>query len=126
MRAVLDKDTKPEMKVRRLTHAMGFRYRLHVKDLPGKPDIVFPGRKKVIFVHGCFWHQHSCPRGDRIPKTRRDYWEKKLGNNKRRDRRHRDALRRQGWKSLVVWECQLKDLDKLARRIKKFLEESED
>ncbi|MDP6443228.1 MAG: DNA mismatch endonuclease Vsr, partial [Pirellulaceae bacterium] len=86
MRAVSSKDTGPEWAVRRLAHSLGYRYRLHVEDLPGKPDLVFPSRDKVIFVHGCFWHQHRCKRGNRIPKTRTDYWVAKLQRNKQRDR----------------------------------------
>ena len=123
MRAVASKDTAPEMQVRRAVHAMGFRYRLHVADLPGKPDLVFPRLRKVIFVHGCFWHQHRCKRGRRKPKSRQDYWDAKLARNVARDRSHRRKLRRAGWRVLVVWECQLKrDAAATADRIRKFLE----
>lgn len=121
MRAVKGKDTTPELVVRRLTHALGYRYRLHGADLPGKPDLVFPGRRKVIFVHGCFWHWHNCRRGRRMPMSRTEYWSQKLGRNQRRDRRHRLALRRAGWQVLVIWECQLKDANKLSRKIQEFL-----
>jgi DNA mismatch endonuclease (patch repair protein) len=121
MRAVRGKDTAPELIVRRLTHALGYRYRLHAAELPGKPDLVFPGRKKVIFVHGCFWHWHNCKRGRRLPKAHSEYWSKKLLRNQARDRRHRRALRRAGWDVLVIWECQMKNLEKLSERIQDFL-----
>jgi DNA mismatch endonuclease (patch repair protein) len=122
MRAVLAKDTTPEIVVRRLLHALGYRYRLHCARLPGKPDLVFAGRGKVIFVHGCFWHQHRCARGNRLPKTHRSYWTKKLERNRRRDRSRRAALRRAGWRVLIVWECQTKDTQNLAARLCKFLD----
>ena len=107
MRAVKGKDTGPEMAVRRLVHGMGYRYRLHRTDLPGKPDLVFGPRRKVIFVHGCFWHGHACQRGDRIPKTNRDYWMKKVARNRERDQGHIAALRAARWQALVVWECEV-------------------
>jgi DNA mismatch endonuclease (patch repair protein) len=106
MRAVKSGDTAPERAVRRLAHRLGYRYRLHRSDLPGKPDLVFPSRRKVVLVHGCFWHQHTCRRGNRRPATNRTYWDQKLDRNKRRDRRVRSQLRRGGWDVLVVWECQ--------------------
>jgi DNA mismatch endonuclease (patch repair protein) len=121
MRAVRGKDTTPELLVRRLTHALGYRFRLHAADLPGKPDLAFPARKKVIFVHGCFWHWHNCKRGRRMPKAHSDYWTAKLLRNQSRDRRHRRALRRQGWDVLVIWECQTKDAARLTARIAAFL-----
>lgn len=121
MRAVKGKDTTPEMVVRRLTHRLGFRYRLHDDALPGKPDLVFPARKKVIFVHGCFWHWHTCKRGRRMPKSRTEYWTQKLGRNVERDRRHRRALRRAGWDVLVIWECQTRNPAKLQSKIQEFL-----
>src|SRR5438046_816449 len=105
MGAVKSKDTTPELIVRRLVHAMGYRYRLHVASLPGNPDLVFPRMRKVIFVSGCFWHRHGCGRC-RIPATRRGYWVKKLERNAERDERVQRALRRQGWRVLVIWECQ--------------------
>ena len=120
MRAVKSKDTKPEWTVRRLLHAAGYRYRLHVKELPGKPDLVFPSRRKVIFVHGCFWHGHHCTRGDRAPKTNAIYWATKIKRNKDRDRRHVAMLRRQGWKVLVVWECEIKE-PAITTRLRHFL-----
>lgn len=125
MALIHGRDTKPEMKVRRLVHGMGFRYRLHRRDLPGVPDLVFPSRRKVIFVHGCFWHQHARCTQYRQPKTKLDFWEPKLRENKLRDARHRKALTRLGWESLVVWECQLKRLDRLAARLQRFLEGSQ-
>ncbi len=123
MRQVHSKDTRPEMRVRRLTHRMGYRYRLHRKDLPGKPDLVFPGRKKVIFVHGCFWHGHDCPAGRKIPKTNQEYWLKKLSRNKERDGQNIARLREQGWDVLVIWECETKDEASLSRRISQFLDD---
>lgn len=93
MRAVKGRDTGPELAVRRMLHARGYRYRLHRKDLPGKPDMTFPSRRKVVFVHGCFWHGHSCPRGARMPKTNADYWRAKIGRNRERDEAQRAALR---------------------------------
>jgi len=120
MRAVKAKDTKPEWIVRRLLHAAGFRYRLHAKDLPGKPDIVFPSRRKVIFVHGCFWHGHDCARGARMPKTNADYWSAKIARNVERDARHLEALRVDGWRTLVVWECEIRKPTLLAR-LKRFV-----
>lgn len=121
MSRIRGKDTAPEMVVRRLAHALGFRYRLHGKTLPGKPDLVFAGRRKVIFVHGCFWHRHTCRMGRREPKTRQDYWTPKRARNAARDQRSRRALRRMGWSVLVVWECQTRDTRKLAARLREFL-----
>ena len=121
MRAVKSCDTKPEMKVRRLIHSLGFRYRLHRSDLPGKPDLVFSSRKKIIFVHGCFWHGHDCKRGARIPEANRDYWLRKISHNVERDAKHRIDLERMGWRNFVIWECETKDLQALAKRIQDFL-----
>lgn len=122
MARIRSKDTRPEMVVRRLVFSLGYRYRLHRKDLPGKPDLVFSGRGKVIFVHGCFWHQHAgCP-GGRLPKSRRAFWRRKFAGNVARDAEHRRALRRLGWRVLIVWECQTKKLPALARRLSRFLE----
>lgn len=121
MRAVKGRDTGPEMAVRRLAHAMGYRYRLHRKDLPGKPDMAFPSRRKVIFVHGCFWHQHDCPRGSRSPKSHQEYWLPKLARNQKRDAEHERQLRALGWGVLVIWECEIKGRDALAARIGTFL-----
>jgi len=105
MAAVKSKDTAPEMTVRRLIHSLGFRYRLHVRSLPGAPDLVFPRLRKTIFVSGCFWHMHGCGRC-RIPAVRRRYWTAKLQRNVARDKRVTRALRRAGWGVLVIWECQ--------------------
>ncbi len=124
MQAVKSKDTKPEMIVRRLLHRMGYRYRLHRKDLPGKPDIAFVSRRKAIFVHGCFWHGHGCSKG-RLPKSRLDYWKPKLDENMRRDRMKQEQLRSLGWKVLVVWQCETGDIDALAARLQYFVDESE-
>jgi DNA mismatch endonuclease (patch repair protein) len=121
MRAVKGKDTKPEMIVRRMAHALGYRYRLHRKDLPGSPDLVFAGRQAVIFVHGCFWHGHDCARGSRQPKTNAEYWRAKIARNVSRDAAALKALDDLGWKTLVLWECDLKDRDALALRLRDFL-----
>jgi len=122
MARIRGKDTKPELIVRRLAHAAGYRYRLHRRDLPGCPDLVFPRYRKIIFVHGCFWHRHSCRKGRSTPRTRRRFWKKKFDENRERDRRNRRALRRQGWQVLVVWECQTKDPEKLLQRLHQFLD----
>src|SRR5690349_14096359 len=103
MSLVRSKDTKPEIIVRRIIHGMGFRYRLHVRHLPGCPDLVFPSRRKVIFVHGCFWHQHECSMGQRMPKSRLDFWKPKLIGNKKRDAETIAKLKSLGWKVLQVW-----------------------
>ncbi|WP_223564814.1 very short patch repair endonuclease [Agrobacterium tumefaciens] len=108
MRAVKSKDTTPEMIVRRLAHSLGFRYRLHCRDLPGNPDLVFHSRHKVIFVNGCFWHGHNCARGSRQPKTNSDYWQTKIGRNVERDAINQVTLRAAGWQVLTVWECETK------------------
>lgn len=126
MQRVRSQNTQPEMKVRRLVFGMGYRYRLHRTDLPGKPDLVFPGRRKVIFVHGCFWHGHDCKSGRKQPKTNVGYWTKKLERNRQRDQEHERALHTLGWQSLTVWECELKDSDALAARVRQFLEGAQD
>ena len=114
---------KPEMTVRRITHAMGYRYRLHRKDLPGKPDLVFPGRRKVIFVHGCFWHQHAdlACKISRRPRSNQDYWLPKLERNVTRDAVHQARLTELGWNVLVIWECDVES-DGIADLIREFLE----
>lgn len=123
MRQVRSSDTKPEMTVRRLIHGMGYRYRLHRRDLPGCPDLVFPGRRKVIFVHGCFWHGHDCPSGRKQPKTNRDYWSRKLQRNAERDRANVEKLHAAGWDVLVIWECQIRQgWDDLPEVIRSFLD----
>jgi len=121
MSSVRGKNTEPEMIVRRVVHAAGYRYRLHARELPGKPDLVFPRLKKAVFVHGCFWHAHNCRHGRLRPVTNASFWKEKLGSNKARDRRNRQALRRLGWRVLIVWECQLHDLQKLRSRLVEFL-----
>lgn len=124
MRQVQSQNTKPELLVRSLAHRLGYRFRLYRRDLPGTPDLVFPARAKVIFVHGCFWHGHSCRRGARLPKTNAEYWQNKIRRNKKRDQQHRHALRQLGWSALVLWECQLRDQQKLAAKLSRFLEQS--
>jgi DNA mismatch endonuclease (patch repair protein) len=122
MALVRGANTKPELAVRRLTFGMGFRYRLHGKGLPGRPDLVFPGRRCVILVHGCFWHRHARCKLARLPKSRVQFWRTKLEGNRERDRRNQRALRRRGWRVLVLWECQLRDVAKLGARIQRFLD----
>jgi DNA mismatch endonuclease (patch repair protein) len=121
MRAVKSRDTKPELEIRAFLHRSGYRYRLHDKDLPGKPDIVFPGRRKVVLVHGCFWHGHTCPRGARVPKNNRDYWIGKVARNLERDFANRKELKALGWSTFVVWECQIKN-PRLLNQLRTFLE----
>ena len=121
MQAIRGFGTKPEMVVRRLVHSLGFRYRLHRRDLPGTPDLVFPRLRKIIFVHGCFWHMHNCRYGRVKPKTNADFWEKKLSENRNRDRRNIQQLRRDGWRVFTIWECQTRDHKALRERILKFL-----
>lgn len=123
MSLIRGKDTKPELMVRRLIHAMGYRYRLHRRDLPGTPDIVFGRLRKVIFVHGCFWHRHPdsrCPLA-RLPKSRLEFWEPKLEGNRRRDEDNQARLWAIGWNSLIIWECQIKDKVLLETRIAEYL-----
>lgn len=123
MRAVRSRDTAPEMIVRRFLHATGLRFRLQDRRLPGVPDLVFPRRRVALFVHGCFWHQHPHCQAAARPKSRPDYWNRKLDGNVIRDRRHRDEIEALGWHHLVIWECQVKDADKLeelVRRINAF------
>ena len=124
MGKVRGKDTVPEMLVRRAAHALGYRYRLHRKDLPGRPDLVFPSRRKVLFVHGCFWHRHPEPscKLARLPKSRVDFWRAKLEGNRERDLRNQAALRELGWDVLVIWECELGDQEGLNNRIRDYLE----
>ncbi|WP_279355663.1 very short patch repair endonuclease [Fundidesulfovibrio agrisoli] len=123
MRAIHSKNMKPEMIVRKLVHRLGYRFRLHRKDLPGKPDLVFPGRHTVIFVHGCFWHQHPNPvcKDARPPKSNTEYWNSKLARNQDRDAKNIASLAAQGWRVLVIWECQTKDEMFLARTLVSFL-----
>lgn len=121
MRRVRSKNTTPEMRVRRLVHGMGYRYRLHAKDLPGSPDLTFRSRKKVVFVHGCYWHRHPGCRRASTPSTRRDYWQAKFDRNKARDAAAQAALEADGWDVLVVWECETKDEKELRGILSSFL-----
>lgn len=121
MARVRGRDTKPELIVRRLLHSRGYRYRLHDRGLPGTPDLVFPGRRKVIFVHGCFWHRHQGCSLARMPKSRLDFWAPKLEGNRARDELKLAALTEQGWDAIIVWECELRDLDALASKLDRFL-----
>lgn len=123
MSRVRGKDTSPELIVRSSIHSLGYRFRLHRKNLPGKPDIIFPCRRKLIFVHGCFWHGHNCARGNRIPKTNYVYWKEKIERNIERDKKHQRELSLLGWRTFVIWECQIKDVDALRSAIISFLEE---
>jgi DNA mismatch endonuclease (patch repair protein) len=117
MRRVHSTDTTPERKVRTLLHRLGYRFRLHRKDLPGKPDIVLPKRRAVIFVHGCFWHRHhKCPHAS-TPASNQEYWLPKFQRTVERDRRNQEELRKRGWNVLIIWECDIKNLEKLGKRI---------
>lgn len=122
MALVRSRDTKPELAVRHLVSSMGYRYRLQGNKLPGRPDLVFPGRHKAIFVHGCFWHRHRRCKLARIPKSRVRFWTEKLEGNRQRDARNFAQLKVLGWSTLVVWECQLGKIESLSRRIRNFLE----
>ena len=121
MARVKGRDTGPECRVRRLLWALGARYRLHVRDLPGAPDIVMRRRKLVVFVHGCFWHGHDCPRGARVPKANREYWVAKVDRNRARDIRSTEALRAAGWRVATIWECEMKDTEALRGRLARLL-----
>jgi DNA mismatch endonuclease (patch repair protein) len=123
MGLIKSKNTSPELVVRALVHKLGYRYRLHVSDLPGRPDLVFPGRRKVIFVHGCFWHRHNHCHLARLPKSRPEFWLPKLANNKARDAVNRRALTRLGWSSMVIWECELRNPIRIMIKILLFLED---
>jgi DNA mismatch endonuclease (patch repair protein) len=121
MRSVRGTNTKPELLVRRLVTALGFRYRIHRRDIPGTPDLAFIGRGKVIFVHGCFWHGHDCPRGKRVPRTNTQYWVSKIGRNQERDRQTKQRLESQGWLVLEIWECETKDELTVKEKLRSFL-----
>jgi DNA mismatch endonuclease (patch repair protein) len=123
MARVRSRDSSAEMKVRRLLHSLGYRYRLHDKRLPGKPDLSFPGRRKAIFVHGCFWHRHPDPacKLARMPKSRLEYWAPKLEANRLRDARNLLSLSSQGWQPEIVWECELRTIDRVRERLAAFL-----
>jgi DNA mismatch endonuclease (patch repair protein) len=123
MARIKNKHTKPEMKVRKLVHSLGFRYRLHGKSIPGRPDMVFSGRRKVIFIHGCFWHRHpdsECSLA-RMPKSRLEFWKPKLERNAERDGENIELLHRAGWDTLVIWECELRDMGAVERKVVRFL-----
>ena len=123
MGRVKSRNTKPEMLVRSMIHRMGFRFRLHKKDLPGNPDIVLSRHKKIVFVHGCFWHGHEgCPRSKR-PATHAEFWNKKLDQNMERDKRFQRLLKEAGWNVLVVWQCETRKPDELLRKLERFLHE---
>ena len=119
------KDSVPEKKLRKLIHGMGFRYRLHVTSLPGKPDLVFASKKAVIFMHGCFWHRHRNCRLARLPKSKLDFWKPKLEGNRKRDIQNQGKLKDMGWRVLVVWECEMSDLKKVSVKVAGFLEPGE-
>ena len=121
MRAIKSSNTAPELLVRKLAHGMGYRFRLHRKDLPGKPDLAFPARRKAIFVHGCFWHCHDCEGEPRIPGRNRAYWKEKLARNRERDQAARAALHALGWKVRVFWECELRNIKTTKRNLRDFL-----
>jgi DNA mismatch endonuclease (patch repair protein) len=121
MRAVKGTDTAPEIAVRQMVHRMGFRFRLHRKELAGKPDLVFPRLHKVIFVHGCFWHGHHCARGARVPKSNTEYWRTKIKRNSLRDAANIASLKVLGWRVAVIWECELKHPGRVAKRLAGFL-----
>jgi DNA mismatch endonuclease (patch repair protein) len=123
MARVKGADTRPEMIVRSMAHRMGFRFRLHVRDLPGRPDLVFPRHKKIIFVHGCFWHGHDGCRRSARPTTNTEFWNRKLSGNVERDKRNREALIEAGWKVLVVWECETRDRERLKAILIDFLQD---
>ena len=127
MGRIRGKNTKPEMLVRRLVHGLGYRYRLHDKRLPGSPDLVFRGRRKVIFVHGCFWHRHPDPNCKlaRMPKSRQDFWKPKLEGNRDRDERNRIMLNLEGWRELVVWECECGQVEHLKNKIRECLDDDQ-
>ncbi len=121
MSSVAQKNTGPEMYVRRLIHRMGYRYALHRRDLPGRPDLVFAPRRKIVFVHGCFWHGHTCRKG-RLPTSRADYWAERIGKNQARDASNISDLEADGWDVCIVWECEISDPDSLRRRLVHFLD----
>lgn len=124
MRCIRKVDTKPELVVRRTAHRLGYRFRLHRRDLPGTPDLVFPRLRKVIFVHGCFWHQHDCPLGSKQPSANTDYWLPKLARNVERDRLARKRLADEGWDVLVIWECQTRRPEAMELVLAHFLRSS--
>ncbi len=116
-----NKDTKPELRIRSLLHQMGYRFRLHRKDLPGKPDIVLPKYKTVIFIHGCYWHRHTCKKGRSTPTSNREFWEEKFSKNIERDKRNLVELKNIGWNIITIWQCELKNMEKIQSRLKSHL-----
>lgn len=122
MSRIQGRDTKPEMRARKLLHAMGFRYRLHVKDLPGKPDLVFPAAKAVLFVHGCFWHMHRCRYGKPVPATNKTFWAEKRRSNVDRDKRNRRQLREAGWSVFEIWECHTRQEETMRQKLAPLVE----
>lgn len=124
MAKVHGKHTKPELAVRKTAHALGYRFRLHHKDLPGRPDLVFPGRRAVVFVHGCFWHRHEGCRIASTPKSNKAFWQAKFARNVERDRAAVGELEAAGWRVLTIWECETRDKEGLAARLREFLEAS--
>lgn len=123
MRKVRSRNTSPELLIRRHLHRLGYRYRLHRSDLPGKPDIVFVSRKIVIFINGCFWHGHNCRRGMRVPKSNTAYWMQKIARNKRRDLEHVEQLVSEGWKIVTIWECETKNMETCLSIIRQCLDD---
>lgn len=121
MRAVRSRDTKPELVVRKIARSISPGYRLDRRDVPGRPDIAYIGRKRAIFVHGCFWHGHDCARGARLPKTNSEYWTKKIARNRSRDAENSRLLAESGWRSLVIWECELKKPENVRKKLAAFL-----
>jgi DNA mismatch endonuclease (patch repair protein) len=121
MSRIRGKDTNPEKKVRSVLHRMGYRFRLHRKDLPGNPDIILPKFKKAIFVHGCFWHQHPGCKRAALPSSNREFWKNKLQGNRERDLKKIDSLKKDGWDVLIIWQCEIKSEDNLAHKLKDFI-----
>lgn len=122
MASISGKNTKPELIVRKLLFSLGHRYRLHYSNLPGKPDLVFPGKRKAIFVHGCFWHRHDCSKGKSLPSNNSEFWQKKLSDNVIRDSKNIIDLKKLGWDVFVVWTCEIKNLQLLAENINEYLQ----
>lgn len=121
MALIRSANTKPEMTVRKLLHALGYRFRVHRRDLPGRPDIVFPGRRKLVFVHGCFWHHHDGCKVGHLPKSRQEYWAAKFARNRARDAENLGAVAATGWQAIIVWECEVKNVTRLGTRLAEFL-----
>lgn len=122
MASISGKNTKPELIVRKFLFSLGYRYRLHYAGLPGKPDLVFPGKRKVIFIHGCFWHRHDCSKGSSMPSNNSEFWRKKLSDNVIRDSKNINDLKKLGWSILVVWTCEIKSLESLAGKLIEYLQ----